>query len=647
METTIDRDLSQIEFHRRVFDEARDETNPLLERVKFLSILGTIVDEFAVGRHAALLDTSETAALSEMLGLLADARSYLGNELVPRLTATGIHLLQWPDLQPAEVLELRTYFQESVLPLLMPLGFDAARPFPHISGKDISLAVLIQNDGHEHFACVEVPSNLPALVPFQRNGEPAYVWLHELISQNLELVFPGTTIAAVHPFKILRDKDLHITPLNGVALRDAIEAGLRQREFGDVRTLTVTNAMPRTLVDTLATHLDVPRAGIHVCSQLVDLSKLGQISDLDRPELRNRPITPRVRPVGLLGEIRRGDVLLHHPFDSFQTVIDFVEEAAHDPDVLAISTTLYRAGRNSPIVEALLAANRAGKKVRVIIELRARFDEAHNLAWGYALEQAGAHVIYGTVNFKVHAKATLVVRREAGRLRRYVHISSGNYNPATSAAYTDIGLFTCREDICHDATQIFNLISGYGAPAGFKSLLVAPFTLRQRVKELIEREISWAARGEAAHMILKMNALGDPEMIDALYRASQQGVRIELIVRGVCCLRPGIPGLSDNIRVRSIVGRFLEHSRAWYFRNGGHNEIYLGSADLLSRNLNDRVEIMVPIADATLKERVHREILGVYLADNVKARELTPEGRYVRVPRLATETAINSQEYFS
>lgn len=644
MANIIDRDLSLIEFHRRVFDEARDETNPLLERLKFLSILGTIVDEFAVSRHAALAETRESAA--EMLALAAEARAYLRTVLTPALAATGIHLLRCADLQPDERAAVNAYFDESVLPLLMPLGFDAARPFPHISGRNIALAIVVRSGDTDQFACLEVPDRIPALVPFLRDGEPAFVWLHEVIAENLAAVFPGTTIVSVHPFKVLRDNKLDTSTADGTKLRDVIEAGLRRREFGDVLTLTVPVAMPAPIVATLSGHLAVPPAGVHVCSELVDLSKLGELSGLERPELRNRPLAPRIRPAGLLGEIRQSDVLLHHPFDSFQTVVDFMEEAARDPDVLAISTTLYRAGRNSPIVAALLAAQRAGKQVRVIIELRARFDEAHNLAWGYALEQAGAHVVYGTLDFKVHAKTTLVVRREAGRIRRYVHMSSGNYSPSTASSYTDIGLLTCREDICHDASQIFNMISGYGKPSSFRSLLVAPLTLRARAKELIDREACWAAQDQAAHMILKMNTLSDTEMIDHLYAASQAGVRVDLIVRGVCCLRPGIPGLSQNIRVRSIVGRFLEHSRAWYFRNGGNEEIYVGSADLMSRNLDDRVEVMVPIADPALKQRVLREILGVYLADNVKARELRPDGRYVRVSRTSTEAAINCQEHF-
>jgi polyphosphate kinase len=637
MANTIGRDVSQIEFYRRVFDEARDEANPLLERVKFLSILGTIVEEFAVAQRAVA---------PEIATLLDQARSHWRDTLVPALAACGIHLLPYSDLSSDERAVACAYFNDSVLPVLMPLGFDAARPFPHLSGRCIALAVALRTQGEDRFACVEIPKGIPALVPLHRRGEPAYVWLHDVVAENLDALFPAAAICSSHPFKILRDTSIDATPVDGGTLRDAVEIGVLRREFGDVVALTVTDTMPTALVELLATGLGVGSDAVRRCSDSLDLSMLDELSRLEKPELRNAPLAPRSRSGRLFDDIRQGDILLHHPFDSFHTVTDFIEQAATDPDVLAISTTIYRAGRHSPIVPALLRAQRAGKQVRAVIELRARFDETNNLAWGYALEQAGVHVVYGTVNFKVHAKTTLIVRREAGRLRRYVHLSSGNYNPATATAYTDIGLFTCREDVGHDATQIFNVISGYGAPRAFRSLLVAPLTLRQRVTELIEREARWATEGHRAHIILKMNALSDADLIECLYRASQAGVQIDLIVRGICCLRPGVPTLSDNIRVRSIVGRFLEHSRAWYFHNGGHEQIYVGSADLMTRNLDDRVEIMVPIEDEALKQRVRQDILGTYLADNVKARELCPDGQYVRVSRKGGDTAVNSQECF-
>jgi polyphosphate kinase len=637
MAKTISRDASQIEFYRRVLDEARDEANPLLERVKFVGILGTIVEEFAATRRTAD---------PEMAILLGQARSHLRDVLVPALAVRGIHLLHYADLSPNERAEVDAYFEDSVLPLLMPLGFDAAHPFPHLSGRGTALAVVLQDQGEDRFACVEIPKGIPGLVSFQRRGEPAYVFLHEVVASNLDALFPGVVIGSSHPFRILRDTNIDTTPIDGGTLRDAIEIGVLRREFGDVVALTITETMPPELAELLAARLGVPPGVVTTCCDPLDLSVLNELSELDTPDLRHAPLTPRSRSGELFDEIRQGDILLHHPFDSFHTVIDFIEQAAIDPDVLAISTTVYRTGRNSPIVHALLKAQRAGKCVRAVIELRARFDETNNLAWGYALEQAGVHVVYGTVDFKVHAKATLIVRRESGRLRRYVHLSSGNYNPATASVYTDIGLFTCREDIGRDATQLFNVISGYGTPKAFQSLLVAPLTLRQRVIELIEREARWAAGGQAARIILKMNALSDAGIIECLYRASQAGVQIDLIVRGVCCLQPGVPTLSDNIRVRSIVGRFLEHSRAWYFRNGGCEEMYVGSADLMTRNLDDRFEVMAPIEDAALKQRIRQDILGTYLADNVKARELQSDGQYVRVSRQPHHTAVNSQECF-
>lgn len=686
---SFDRDLSLIEFYRRVFDEACDEANPLLERVKFLGIVGTILHEFAVTRYPELKKglgaffgaSSEKGTRplflrveAEVKNLLAQARLYLREQLAPALAREGIHLLRCADLQPKERAEVEAYFTESVLPLLMPLGFDAARPFPHITGRTMALAVVVRDLGNrdkEHFACVQLPEALPALVPFhwrrdqgRARGassddaaeaqpdncaelEQGFVWLDEVVSEHLAAVFPGMEIVQVHPFRIFRDATLSADLPQGVTVPDAVAQDLRRREYGEVLALVVGETMPRPLLELLAKNLGIAPGAAHVSSDLTDLKGLSELSRVERPDLRDAPLVPRAavgETADIFASIRRGDILLHHPYESFQPVIDFIEKAASDPDVLAISTTLYRAGRNSPIVDALRRARHAGKQVRVVIELRARFDEENNLIWGRALQEAGAHVVYGMVGVKVHAKLTLIVRREAGKLRRYVHLSSGNYNPATSGVYTDLGLLSSREDIAGDATQLFNILTGYASPSAFRALVVAPINLRNRVQDLIEREASWARQGHAAHIILKMNALADPKIIASLYRASQAGVRIDLIVRGICCLRPAVPGVSDNIRVRSIVGRFLEHSRAWYFRNGGNDEIYLGSADLMARNLDERIEVMVPLEDAGLKRRVRQEILDIYLADNVKARELLADGSYVRVNRAAHDAAVNSQE---
>jgi len=420
--------------------------------------------------------------------------------------------------------------------------------------------------------------------------------------------------------------------------------------------LMVGETMPAGLVEMLAKNLGILPAAVHTSRQLRDLARLVEFSLIERPNLHDPPLVPCTRlrsperaSFGEAGEdifasIRRGDILLHHPYDSFQPVIDFIERAAADPAVLAISTTLYRTSRHSRIVEALLDARRAGKQVRVVVELRARFDEDNNIGWSRALQDAGVHVLYGLAELKVHAKLTLIVRREAGELRRYVHLSSGNYNPATSTVYTDLGLFSCSDNLGRDTTALFNALTGYGSPSDFQTLLVAPVNLRKRLNELIEREMSWAGQGYPTHMILKINALGDQDVIESLYRASQAGARVDLVVRGICCLRPGISGVSDNIRVRSIVGRFLEHSRVWYFSNGGREEIYLGSADLMPRNLDERVEVMTRLEDSHLKRRVRDEILAACLADNVKAHELNADGSYRRVVREPNEPAINSQE---
>ncbi len=676
----MDRDLSLIEFHRRVFDEARAVANPLLERVKFLSIVGAILNEFVTTRYPELarqlrhVGGSSEAHLkrveTKVAELLAEARSYLREQLTPALAAEGIHLLKYTELEPRERAEVDAYFTESVLPLLMPLGFDAARPFPHIAGRTLAFAVVVRQAGKENFACLQVPDAIPALVPFRPRRslssdgvcsqgpgatEQGFVWLDGVISGHLPAVFPGTEIVQVHPFRVFRDAALAAALTEGTTLPEAIEQGVRHREFGDVVALALTERMPLWMVELLSRNLGIPPTAVHISNDLTDLSGLAEVARLDRPDLHHAPLIPRMPPVlacpGVEGVkaadifkvIREGDILLHHPYESFLPVIDFVEQAAGDPDVLAISTTLYRAGRNSPIVKALLKARRAGKRVRVVIELRARFDEQTNLTWGHALEDAGVHVVYGMVDFKVHAKLTLIVRREPGQIRRYVHVSSGNYNQATSTVYTDFGLFSCHEGIGRDVSDLFNVLTGYSSPPAFRTLLVAPLTLRTSVKDLIEREATWARDGHAALMVLKVNALGDQDIVASLYRASMAGVHIDLIVRGICCLRPGIPGVSDNIRVRSVVGRFLEHSRAWYFRNGGDDEIYLGSADLMPRNLNERVEVMVRLEDARLKKRMRHEILSVYLADNEKAHELMPDGRYVRVCRRANDPAINSQ----
>jgi polyphosphate kinase len=684
----LDREFSLIEFYRRVLDEARDDSNPLLERVKFLSIVGTVVNEFVVTRYAALVGQQQLGPFGDapkekahrkrvaaaIKNLLAEARLYLRDKIVPALTANGIHLVGYAGLQLKERAEVESYFTESVLPLLMPLGFDAARPFPHINGRTMALAVVVRHDGREKLACLQVPDAVPALVPFHRRAvaasdlppraalEQGFVWLHEVITEHVAAVFAGTEIVHVHPFRVFRSASLETETEEGVTLPEAIAGSLREREYGQVFSMMVSDTMPNRVIEVLAHNLAIPHDEIHVCDDFTDLAKLSELGRVDRPDLRDAPLpVMRRRPQGtdtalvcpgadganapdIFASIREGDILLHHPYESFQPVIDFVDRAASDRDVLAISTTLYRAGRNSPIVDALLNARRAGKQVRAVIELRARFDEENNLAWGKTLEAAGAHVVYGLVEHKVHAKLTLIARREAGRIRRYVHLSSGNYNPATSAVYTDLGVLSCDGDIGRDATDIFNLLSGYARPSDFRTLLVAPIGMRKRIKDLIDREASWARNGAEARMILKMNALADPEIIERLYVASQAGVRIDLIVRGICCLRPGVPGISDNIRVRSVVGRFLEHSRTWYFRNGGNEEIYLGSADLMERNLDERVEVMTPIRDARLKRRIHNEILGAYLSDNVKARELMPDGTYVRVRNDGNGAAINSQE---
>jgi polyphosphate kinase len=677
MTAPLDSDESLIEFYRRVLDEAQDESNPVLERVKFLGILGTLLDEFVATRSLGSTEAgtwifgarrlgfrqAESERLQAKLCALFSAASvHLNDGVAPALADRGIHLLPYKGLQPKERADVDACFAQSVLPLLMPLGFDAARPFPHISSRCTTLAVLLREGTTERLALIQIPPNAPRFLQFHRrpvdtNGrheltvEQGFVWVDDAISANLAAIFPGTEILGAHGFRLIRDERTDSIP-PATPIRDAIVTRLQRREFGKVLAVTADARMPQSLLTLLVRHLGVARSAVTTCADLKDLGYLNELARLNRPELRHKAIASRRPPElvfnrripDIFAAIRGGDVLLHHPYESFEPVADFFETASCDPDVIAISSTLYRTDQDSRFVDSLVAASHAGKQVRAVVELRARCDEKNNLTLGRRLENAGAHVVYGTVDRKVHAKLTLVVRREAGRLRRYVHLSSGNYSSATAGCYTDVGVFSCHDAIGADTTELFNVLTGYGAPRDFRTMLVSPITLRRRVMELIDREAAWAGKGQPASMILKMNALADAEIIARLYRASQAGVRIDLIVRGICCLRPGVAGLSENIRVRSIVGRFLEHSRAWYFGNGGEEEIYIGSADLTSRNLDGRIEVMLRLDDARLKRRVRDEILAAYLADNVKARELTPTGSYVRVPGLPNVAAINSQE---
>jgi polyphosphate kinase len=559
---------------------------------------------------------------------------------------------------------LNKYFHETVFPTLTPLAFDPGRPFPHISNLSVNLAVLIRDkEGVEHFARVKIPNSIPQLVavaplPREKGADhrnaprQSFVWLEQLIAANLKLLFPGMRVLEAHPFHVTRDADTAIQELEAGDLLESVEEGVWQRRFADVIRLEVNETMPPSVLDILIENLEVDRDDVYQLKGPLALSRLRHLGAIDRPELKYPPFVPGIPSAlepdedaeDIFAAIRRHDILLQHPFDSFQPVVSFLQQAARDPGVLAIKITLYRVGRNAPVVENLLKAVENDKQVAALVELKARFDEESNIEWARALEREGVHVVYGLQGLKVHCKVALVVRQEGNLIRRYVHLSTGNYNSVTSQLYTDFGMFTCDEEIGADCTDLFNYLTGYSAKAEYRKLLVAPIDLREHLERMIRREIDHQRRGERGHLIFKMNALVDTRAIRLLYEASQAGVKVDLLVRGICCLRPGIKGVSENIKVTSIVGRFLEHSRIYYFRNAGHEELYMGSADLMPRNLDRRVEVVFPVGDPKLIRHLHDGVLSTYLADTVKARHMQSNGTYSRSAHRNAPQALNSQE---
>ncbi len=666
----VNRELSLLLFQRRVLEEALDETNPLLERVKFLGILGSNLDEFFMVRVAGLNQQIEAgiqepgpdgltprqqldAVRAEFARILVEAHA-CRRKLFDDLQREGIRILDYQDLTPSQRHHADAYFRDTVYPVLTPLAVDISRPFPHISNLSLNLSILIRDtQQHEQFARVKVPDTLPPLVPVQaaqkRNGRPlCYVWIEQVVQANLAQLFPGMEVIESHIFHVTRDADFAIQELEGGDLLDSVEEGVRKRRFGDVVRLKVDARMPAHVLKILQTNLEIEDSDIFRVDGPLALSRLRSFTQMDRPDLKEPPFVPGLpekwnEDNDIFGQIRRGDILLHHPFDSFAPVVDYLRAAARDPQVLAIKMTLYRVGRNSPVVEALLEALENGKQVAVLVELKARFDEESNIEWARALEREGVHVVYGLPGLKIHAKVALVVRREADVMRRYVHLSTGNYNAVTAHLYTDVGLFTCDEDLGADATDLFNFLTGYSAKADYRKLLVAPVNLRDKFEAMVEREIAHARAGRPARLIFKTNALGDPRLIRLLYEASQAGVQCDLIIRGICCLRPGMPGISDRIRVFSIVGRFLEHSRIFYFHNNGEEEVYLGSSDIMPRNINRRVEIIFPIERPALKRYLVDKVLDVYLADTVKSRQMQADGSYIRTPKPDGAPSMNSQ----
>ncbi len=675
----LNREISMLEFFRRVLEEARDPSNPPLERAKFLAIVGSNMDEFFMVRVAGLkqqvkagvIDPTDEQTPAEQLAairkvvvaIMQEARQSWARELQPQLAEQGIHVLDYAELSPNQRRKVEAYFHEIVFPVLTPLAFDPGRPFPHISNLSLNLAVLIRGrDGEERFARVKVPNTLPRLVPIKRSSgatrkdgtvprEHYFVWLDQVIAANLNLLFPGMEIVEAHPFHVTRDADIIIQELEAEDLLETMEESVRQRRFGSVVRVQVTTRMPERMRDILLENLEVTSLDLYSGEDPIDLSRLMGLYGVDRHDLKDPSFVPATPPGlrealydgDIFSAIRQGDILLHHPYDSFNPVLQFLQSAANDDDVLAIKQTLYRVGRNSPVVEALLEAIENDKQVAALVELKARFDEESNIGWAKRLEAEGVHVVYGLPGLKTHSKVSMVVRKEGTGIRRYVHLATGNYNPVTAGIYTDLGLFTADDEIGADATDLFNYLTGYSAKAEYRKLLVAPINLRARMQDLICREIEFAQQGKPARLIFKMNALVDKPMIKLLYAASRAGVQIDLVVRSICCLRPGIVGLSENIRVRSIVGRFLEHSRIYWFGNDGKPEIFVGSADLMPRNIDRRVEVLFPIDDVRLIKSIHDDILAVYLADNSKSRVLKADGSYTRVQPGPETPALNAQ----
>jgi polyphosphate kinase len=653
----LNRELSWLEFNGRVLHEAEDPANPLLERLKFVAIFDSNLDEFFMKRVGGLKQQLVSNVLelppdsrtprqqlaeihAAVRPLLARQRRVFNEELMPSLRQHGLEILPWEELRGSDRRHLTDVFYKQLFPILTPLAVDPAHPFPFISNLSLSLAVAVRapDDDAPRFARIKVPHILQRWL--QVPGTLRFVPLEEVIMHNLDRLFPGMEIVESHPFRVTRNADVQRNEEEADDLLEAIQEELRERRFATLVRLEVAAAMPRWMRGLLCEQLEVQEQELFEVSGPLALRDLMSLSGVPLPSLRYKPWTPvtppRFQPVELgeevdvFGTIAAGDILVHHPYDSFATSVQrFIETAAADPAVAAIKQTLYRTSADSTIMRALIRAAEERKQIAVTVEIKARFDEAANIEWAERLEKVGAHVAYGVVGLKTHAKVSLVVRQERDGLRCYTHLATGNYNPETAKLYTDLGLLTCREDIAEDVVQLFNMLTGYVHQPRFKKLLVAPVNMRQRFLELIAREVEHQRAGRGGHIIAKMNSLEDRQIVEALYEASAAGVEMDLIVRGICRLRPGLPGRSETIRVVSIVGRFLEHSRIFYFANGGEPEFFLGSADWMSRNLDFRVEAIVPVEDPRLREEL-KEILDIHLGDNVKSWDMRSDGTYVQ-----------------
>jgi len=675
--SVLNQDLQQLEFFRRVLEEATDKSTPPLERLKFLSVVSSNLDEFFMVRVSGIkemLDVEDIRPMpgeltpleqlkvirNKVLALVEEHSACLREEVLPQLQSKDLAIVPYTRLTQAEKDLMAKYFMKNVFLVLTPQAVDPAHPFPYVSNRSLNIGLIVESnledtfagflDEEVRFVRIKVPPVVPRLIPLDEENS-RFTLLEEVIEANIHSLFPRMHLGKGHFFRVTRDADVEIRDDKAADLLALMKESLRERRFGLPVRLEVSSSMPPEMLEYLIHSLDIEPEDVYKIDGPLDVPGLMQLYGLDRPELKDKPLKAAVpsalrKKETLFESIKKQDHLLHHPYSSFETVTDFIQAAAHDPQVLAIKMCLYRTGQNSPIPRALMEASDRGKQVTAVVEIKARFDEESNIEWAARLAESGVHVVYGLLDLKTHSKVALVVRREADGLQTYTHIATGNYNPTTSRLYTDLGLLTSDPVIGDDATDLFNFLTGFSMQKDYTRLMVAPVNLRKRMLTLIERETEQALNGQPAHIMAKVNRLTDLTIIEALYRASQAGVKIDLIVRGACMIRPGVPGLSQTIHVRSVVGRFLEHSRIFYFLNGGDEEIYIGSADWMTRNLDRRVEVVVPVLDVQIKKYLKDTLLSAYLRDNVKARVMNSDGVYEQPQRGINEEPFNSQTHF-
>ena len=676
--SVLNRDLCQLEFFRRVLEEATDKSTPVLEKLKFLAVFSSNLDEFFMVRVSGIKEMLGIEDIGPMPGeltpteqlqvirnrvltLVEEQTRCLRDEVLPELAEHGVVIAPYKTLSDEEKQSLSQYFMKNIFLVLTPQAVDPARPFPYISNLSLNIGLTVQGnpddtlagtpiDNEARFVRIKVPPVVPRLIPITP-GEKKFALVEEVIEANIHALFPSMNLSKGYVFRVTRDADVEIRDDKAADLLALIKESLRERRFGLAVRLEVSSSMPGEMVDYLTSSLKIDPDDVYKIDGLLDVGDLMELYGLDIPELKDKPLKAVVPPglrnkESIFDALKKQDVLVHHPYTSFGTIVDFIHAAAQDPQVVAIKMCLYRTGKKSPIPQALIEASERGKQVTAVVEIKARFDEEHNIEWAKRLAESGVHVVYGQVGLKTHSKVALVVRREEDGLKTYTHIATGNYNPTTSRLYTDLGLLTSDSMIGDDATDVFNFLTGFSIQKEFSRLLVAPLNLRKRMMALIKRETAHAREGRPAHIMAKVNRLTDLNIIEALYEASQAGVKIDLIVRGACMIRPGEPGLSQTINVRSVVGRFLEHSRIFYFANGGDEEVYIGSADWMSRNLDRRVEVVAPVLDSEAKTYLKDTVLAAYLRDNVKARVMNSDGSYVQPAMEAGEEPFNSQLFF-